>query len=342
MKREIGWGILGPGRIATSTTRGPLAHLDDARCVAVGSRSSERAAEFAAQFDFERSYGSYEELARDPGVDVVYVATPHPFHKEHTLLCLENGKHVLCEKPMAMNERQVREMVECARANNRFLMEAMFTRWVPVHRQVRRWIEEGCIGEIRMLWASSGFRTAWDPQGRLLNRALGGGALLDIGVYPISFAHQLFGTPEGVLAAGPIGSTGVDEQGAYVFKYAGGRLASLTCAIWATPPNDALIRGTKGVIYLDQAWWGGLRTGYLQLDGEEPIHFEETQADRLYETDISRDHEKSWMVAHVMECLREGKLESPVMALEESIAIARSMDQIREQIGLTYAADSSE
>ncbi len=340
MTRAFGWGILGPGRIAMLTTRGPLVNLPDVRRVAVGSRSKDRAAEFAARFGFARSYGSYEELANDPNVEIVYVATPHPFHREHTILCLEHGKHVVCEKPMAMNEREVREMVECARANGRFLVEAMFTRWLPVHRAVKGWIADGRIGEVRMLWASSGFIAGWDPQSRILNKELGGGALLDIGVYPVALAHSLFGSPARVCAAGYIGTTGVDEQEACVFQYANGQLASLSSSVRTRQRNDAVIQGTQGQIYLAPSWWGGPRTGYLQLEGEkEPLHFQETEKDWLYEAGNPGDHEKSWMVAHVMDCLREGRLESPDMPLDESVATARSMDQIRAQIGLTYPAD---
>jgi dihydrodiol dehydrogenase / D-xylose 1-dehydrogenase (NADP) len=341
MKREIGWGILGPGRIATLVTRGALVHLDGVRRVAVGSREGGRAAEFAARFGFARSYGSYEELARDPDVEVVYVATPHAFHCEHTLLCLEQGKHVLCEKPMAINARQVREMAACARANGRLLVEAMFTRWVPAHHQVRQWIAEGRIGEVRLMWASSGFRAGPNPEDRLHVNALGGGALLDIGVYPVAFAHQVMGVPEEIAAAGHIGPAGVDEHDGFVLRYAGGRLAMLSCAISQSPPNDAAIRGTEGMIRLDATWWAGPRTASLHVDRQEPVHFRETPADWLYEAAEFRDYEKSWMVADVMDCVREGRLESPLMPLDESIAIAETMDRVRAQVGLVYPADKA-
>jgi len=187
MRTRSGWGILGAGNIATRFAA-DLTNLPDAALVAVGSRSAAKAAEFAAKFDCKRSYGSYAELVNDPDVDVVYIATPHPFHKEHTIQCLQHGKAVLCEKPMAINEQQVREMAKCARENDVFLMEAMWTRFLPVIKTVRQWLEGKKIGDIRMLSADFGFRTGWNPQGRLLNPDLAGGALLDVGVYIIALA----------------------------------------------------------------------------------------------------------------------------------------------------------
>ena len=325
MTQRLGWGILGAGSIATKFAT-DLKNLPDARLVAVGSRSAEKAGQFAQDRGAERSYGSYAALIADPEVDVVYVATPHPLHKEHTLLCLDRGKAVLCEKPMAVHAGQVREMVQSARERGLFLMEAMWSRFNPVLVQVQDWLEEGRIGEARMLSADFGFRTAWNPEGRLLNPALAGGALLDVGVYVVALASSVFGgAPAQVQAAAHLGQTGVDEQTGMVFKYANGGLALLSCAIRTVTPHMARIDGTEGAIEIPAFWHA--TSARLIRPSQEPL---ETSGDFGYH------HE----AAEVMACLREGKTESATMPLDESIAIAETLDRVRAEIGLTYPAEA--
>jgi predicted dehydrogenase len=190
--RRIRWGILGTGRIAGQFARG-LAALDDAELVAVGSRAAQTAAEFADEHGVPHRHASYADLAADPDLDAIYVATPHPFHKGNSLLCLGAGKAVLCEKPFTINAAEAEEVVAAARGQGRFLMEAMWTRFVPAAARVRELLAEGAIGEVRMLRADFGYRAGIDPNGRLFNLALGGGALLDVGVYTVSFASMVFG-----------------------------------------------------------------------------------------------------------------------------------------------------
>lgn len=324
MKTEFGWGILGPGRIATRFAT-DLGNLPEARLVAVGSRSVERAELFAQRFHVERSYGSYEELARDPDVDVIYVATPHPFHPEHAMLCLRHGKAVLCEKPMAVNEWHVQRMVECARENGVFLMEAMWTRFLPVMDQVRGWLAEGKIGDVRLLFADFGFRTEWNPQARLLNPDLAGGALLDVGIYVLALASMVMGgSPVEIEAVAHIGETGVDEQSAMLCRYRGGALALLSCAVRTQTPQEARIHGTAGFIHIPGFWHA--TTATLQVHGKDPVqavgpvgyHYEAAEA---------------------MSCLRAGKTESSLMPLDESIAISRALDRVRASIGLAYSMD---
>lgn len=325
MKSTLGWGILGAGNIANSFAT-DLKNLPDAALVAVGSRSTAKAAAFAEKFDVRRAYGSYAELMDDPDVEVVYIATPHPFHKEHTIQCLRRGKAVLCEKPMAVNEREVREMVKCAREHGAFLMEAMWTRFLPVMETVREWLEERRIGDARMLTADFGFRTGWDPQSRLLNPGLAGGALLDVGVYTVALASMVFGSPPVEMhAAAHIGETGVDEQAGMIFRYEGGPLALLSCAIRTRMPQEARIDGTEGSIHIPIFWRTTEAT--LRVDGQEPLH-------------ISGPAGYHYEAAEVMACLRAGKVESPLMPLDESIAIARTMDQVRAMIGLTYPMEN--
>ena len=324
MKKQIGWGILGPGSIATKFAS-DLRQLEDARLLAVGSRSLDRAAAFAEKVGFERAYGSYAELVGDADVDVVYVATPHPYHREHTLLCLEHGKAVLCEKPMGVHPEQVGEMIASSREHGLFLMEAMWTRALPVIRQVQQWLEEGRIGQVRMLTADFGFRTRWNPDARLLNPALAGGALLDVGVYTVALASMVFGTPPAeIRALAHRGETGVDEQTGMLFGYDDGALALLSCAVRTTTPHMARIDGTEGAIEIPAFWHATQAT--LQVQGQEAVAFTGP---------IGYHYE----AAEVMSCLRAGRMESDLMPLDESLAIARVMGQIRSEIGLEYAMD---
>lgn len=324
MPRPVGWGFLGPGRIATRFVN-DLVKLDDARRVAIGSRDLARAQAFAKQYGFARAYGSYEELLRDPEVEVAYVATPHPFHVEHTILCLEHGKAVLCEKPFAVNARQAREMAACARANGVFLMEAMWTRFGPVMTQVRNWLQEGAIGQARLLVADFGFRSPMNPEGRLFNLNLAGGALLDVGVYVVSLASMIYGgSPQTVQALAHLGETGVDEQTALTFGYRSGAQAQLHCAVRLNTIQQAHIYGTEGAIHIPSFWNATQATlamtgrEPLQVTGEMGFHFEATE---------------------VMACVRAGRTESAIMPLDESVAIVETLDQVRALIGLRYPMD---
>ncbi len=321
----VNWGILATGRIA-GTFAAALRELPDARLLAVGSRTAESAEAFAGENGAIRAYGGYADLMSDEDVDVIYIATPHPMHHANTIACLEHGKPVLCEKPMAINQREVREMVEVARQRDLFLMEAMWTRCLPVIRRVGEWIEEGKIGEVRMLSAAFGYRTGWDPAGRLLNPGLGGGALLDVGVYPVALAHMVFGgEPTGVDAAAHIGATGVDEQTAMTLTFAGGGLAQLACAVRTNLNQDARIDGTNGHIDIPIFWRASTAT--LHVEGEAA-------------TVINEPSGYHFEAAEVMDCLRAGRRQSSLMPLDETAAIAHTMDRVRSAIGLRYPMDA--
>jgi predicted dehydrogenase len=321
MTSVFGWGILGPGSIATRFAT-DLQKLAGAALVAVGSRSMERASAFAKKFGAPRAYGSYEELAADPGVDAIYVATPHPFHRDHTLLCLEHGKAVLCEKPMGINAQQVAEMASCAREHGVFLMEAMWTRFLPVIRQANDWVTSGKIGQARMVTADFGFRAALDPQARLFNPQLAGGALLDVGGYVVAFASMVLRrSPREILAGAHIGETGVDEQTGMLLRYEDGALALLSCAVRTNTPQEARVLGSEGSIHIPAFWHATSAT--LEVAGENPQQIEGT-ASYHYEA------------AEVMDCVKAGWTESPSMSLDESIAIAQTLGQARAKIGLAY------
>ena len=222
MGKIIKWGILGPGRIANSFAKG-LKSLPDASIVAVGSRSKERADTFAREYGIAKSYGSYQELANYPEVDIIYIATPHPNHKESALLCLKAGKAVICEKPFTVNAAESEELIKFAREQKLFLTEAMWTRYLPASIKVRELLSAGIIGDIKIVKADSGFICGWDTKSRLLNPELGGGALLDIGVYPISYASMIFNAAEPIkiVSIANIGVTGVDEDFSTIIGYEG-------------------------------------------------------------------------------------------------------------------------
>ena len=324
MSDTFRWGILGPGNIAKKFATG-LQAADNAELVAVGSRSQERADAFADQFGASKRHACYEALVEDPDVDAIYVSTPHPFHKENSILCLEAGKPVLCEKPFAINQQDAREAVEVARSKGVFLMEAMWTRFLPITVKVREWIASGAIGDVRMLYADFGFRAGINPEGRLFKPALGGGGLLDVGIYPISYASMIFGgQPMTISSQAHIGETGVDEQAAAVFGYDDGALALISCGVRIKTPHDAKILGTDGMITLHPSFWNGT-TATLSAGGKEEV-VELPLKGNGYEYEAEE----------VARCVRAGKLESDVVPLDETPALMQTLDTMRAQWGLKY------
>jgi predicted dehydrogenase len=324
MKEVIRWGILGTGNIATSFATS-VATMPDARLVAVGSRSMSTADAYGEQFGITRRYASYEELANDPEVDVVYIATPHSLHLENMLLCFEAGKPVLCEKPFTINAAQARQAVSEARRRNLFVMEATWMRFVPLMVELRKQLAVGIIGELRMVTADFGIRVDFDPNFRLFNPNLGGGGMLDVGIYPLSLAQMLLGTPTQVVGLAELGETGVDEQSAAVLSYAGGQLAVLHNAIRTETPQEATIIGTEGWIRIHSPWWMPEEMTIYRA-GEEPQPCEIPFAANGY----------TYEAAEVHRCLRAGELESPMMPLDETIAIQETMDKLRAHWGLRY------
>jgi len=321
---KIRWGILATGGIAGKFAE-DLRHVPDAEAVAVGSRTRESAEAFAGRHGIPRAYGSYEELVRDPDVDIVYVASIHPAHAEHVLLCLEAGKAVLNEKPFTVNAGEAERLIRTARGRGLFLMEAMWTRYLPAIRKVREWIADGRIGEVRSMNAAFGFCAPHDPDGRLLNPHKAGGALLDVGIYPVSFASMVFGRqPERIAARARIGETGVDEHNAMLFSYPGGRTATLQSAVRLQLDNHCDIYGTKGKIHIPQFWMA--REAVLETSSGETERFAYDGPRTGY----------AFEAEEAGRCLREGLTESPDMPLDETLAIMRTMDEIRRQWGLVY------
>ena len=321
---RIRWGILGTGGIARQFAAG-LNDAPDAEILAAGSRSEDSARRFAGAFDIPRHYPSYEALATDPDVDVIYVATPHVFHEENVTLCLNSGKAVLCEKPMTINARQTGRLIELARDRGLFLMEGMWTRFFPLMERVRNLISTGAIGEARMLFVDFGFRADHDPAHRLFDPALGGGALLDVGVYCVALTSMVFGPPSRVTGLAHLGETGVDEQSVAVFEHGEGRLSVLSAATRTETPQEATIAGTGGRIRIHSPWWMP-RTMTISRPGEEDETIEAPYIGNGFA------HE----ALEVMRCLRSGALQSGVMPLGETLEIARTMDELRGQWSLSY------
>lgn len=325
---KIKWGIMAAGGIAGQFVA-DLAYANNAEAFAVGSRSLDKAQAFADKFGISRAYGSYEELLNDPEVDVVYVATPHPYHKENVLSVLRAGKPVLCEKPFTINASELEEIIGYARANKLFLMEAMWTRFLPPIRKVREWLAEGRIGEVRLVKADFGFRVGWDPEGRLLNLKLGGGALLDAGIYPISFASMVLGAnPKQVQSTAHLGETGVDEHFSVLLTYENGVTASLNGAVRLAIGNDAYIHGTNGKIHVPN--FLSAKTATLYVDGQEAETFTDDREAKGY----------AFEAEAVGEALRAGLKECEEISLDESLAIMRILDQIRGQWGLRYPSEA--
>lgn len=323
-KDKIRWGILSTGRIAHRFAEAIKA-MEDAELVAVGSRTMDKAQAFAAEYSIPHAHGSYEALASDPDVDAIYVSTPHPMHKENSVLCLNAGKAVLCEKPFTINAAEAGAVIDTARAKGVFLMEAMWMRFLPGLAKVRELIAAGAIGEPRMLSADFGFRARFDPTSRLFDPHLGGGGLLDVGVYCVSLASMLFGEPARVAGLATLGATGVDEQAAWVLAYEKGELALLSSAVRTSTPHEARINGTDGAIKLHAPWYAPTRLTLIGPDKRE----------RDIDTPIEGNG-FGYQAAEVAACMRAGKLESDILPLEETRSIMRTLDRIRAQWGMTY------
>ena len=324
MTDTIRWGILSTGRIAKQFAEG-LSVLPDAELVAVGSRTQSSADAFGDAFGVARRHASYAALAEDPDVDVIYIGTPHSLHCENSILCLEADKAVLCEKPFAINASEAGDVIALAREKSLFLMEAMWTRFLPIIVQARGLVADGAIGELRMLNADFGFRADFDPKSRLFDPHLGGGALLDVGIYPMSLASMLFGAPTRVTSMAQLGETNVDEQAAIILSYDGGQLAIVSTAIRTDTPVEATLIGTKGRIRIHSPWYYGTALTLSVKDHEDVVM-------RLPYKGNGYTHE----AIEVMRCLQEGKLESDTMPLDETLSIMETMDTIRAQWGLKY------
>jgi predicted dehydrogenase len=318
------WGILAPGGIATSWVKAVHAHTDQ-KVVAVASRSLARAQAFATANGIERAYGDYEQLVADPGVDVVYIAAPHSEHLRLGLMAIAAGKHVLVEKPIALNSAEARQLIDAAHAAGVFAMEALWSRFLPQASVIAQLLERGVLGEVKSVSADFGARFTYNPEGRWFNPELGGGAMLDIGIYPVWFSHFVLGAPEKVTARGTLAPTGVDAQSAIILEYASNAQAVVTMSMWANSAQDASIVGTDARI-------------------EVPGHFFTPGALRLVDTSgetlswsddsgVDGSDGLAYQVSAVAAHIAEGRAEAPEHSHADTLAIMAVLEEARAQLG---------
>jgi len=325
--KKFNWGIIGAGWIAGRFAE-DLALLPSASLQAVASRSEDRAAAFAKDFKIPKHYGRWKDLPADPDIDIVYVATHHPFHHENTMDCLRAGKAVLCEKPFTMNRKELEPLVRTARENRVFLMEAIWTRFLPSTRRVMEIAAGGELGKLQSIYADFGFRKEFDPLHRLFDPAKGGGALLDIGIYPVFISQLLAGVPLDIKASARFADTGIDHSCSMIFEHENGVTSSLNCALTSDAPTEANLLFEKGWIRVESMWHTpGPIT--LHRHGRDPERINFPEAGNGYQ------HEAQ----EAMRCLGEGLTESPMLPLEFSLGLMQTLDRVREICGIRYAQD---
>ncbi|HOM02348.1 MAG TPA: Gfo/Idh/MocA family oxidoreductase [Acetivibrio sp.] len=325
MTEEIKWGILGCGRIARTFAES-LQYVPDGKLTAVASKTPGKACEFARTFNVERYYEDYLDLVKDESLDVIYVATTHNYHYEHTLLCLENKKSVLCEKPFTVNSKQAEHLISVARQNKVFLMEAMWTRFLPCIVELSRLLSQNIIGDIGFLRADFGFSTKGrDVPKYYFDPNLAGGALLDLGVYPVSFSRFVFKKPPvNIKTFGYIDTSKVDIHAAYMFEYGYGKVAMMSSSYSVDMPHEAVICGTEGYIKVPDF--------FHPTQFSIHLHGKEEKVVRI----PFESNGLNYQAREVNKCLREGKLESDIMTLDESLEIMKTLDALRAEWGLSY------
>lgn len=322
--KKYKWGILAPGKMSAKFTRG-LKLLDNVELHAVGSRDFIRAREFADEYGFKNAYGSYEELAADPELEVVYIASPHSHHREHTLLCLRNGKNVICEKAFAINAKEVEEMTGEAKKRNLFLMEALWPPFQPFYKKAHEILSSGVLGKIIHLNAQFSFMPPYDPDERKFNLDLGGGSLLDIGIYPVIDALTFMGVPDEVTAVATFADSGSEDSICVIFRYSDGRMANLYSSFKTSAGIDCNLLCEKGNMKVGRGRDMNQHVG-LEIFGREPRDFVFCPPEMGYH----------WEAEEVMKCLDAGLTESSVVPLSFSHVLIRTMDRIREAAGIVY------
>ncbi|MCB7480428.1 Gfo/Idh/MocA family protein [Christiangramia sediminis] len=321
--KKIKWGIIGLGKIANKFAEG-LTSVENAELYAVASRDLSNAKKFSEIHAAEVFYGSYEELMKDKAVEVIYIATPHVFHYELTLKCINHGKAVLCEKPFAMNIQQTEEMIALSREKKIFLMEALWTKFLPHFKYVSTRINSGEFGKIESIKADFGFPAKFDKTKRLFNKSLGGGSLLDIGIYPVFLTYSLLGKPDTIKASAEFTETGVDSECRMQFNYADNVKAELFSTFKEKTPTIAEINLEKGKILLNSRFHEPT-TVTITFNGEEELREFGVQTNGY-----------NFEAAHVSEMLQKGKTESDIWPLDKTRDLMSLLEQVREEIGLTY------
>jgi predicted dehydrogenase len=325
---QFKWGIIGTGGIARAFSN-DIEFLSDHVIAAVGSRSLENAESFVKSVPNAKAYGSYEELIKDPDIDAIYVATPHPSHKENVIAALNAKKPVLCEKPFAVNASEAKEMVTAAKANDVALMEAMWARFLPHYAKIREIVASGVLGHITTIHADHGQRLADQNIPRLIEPSLAGGALLDLGIYPISLAHMVLGIPQSITSTAVFTDKGVDAQTSMILDYVSGAQAILNTTMIVQTPCTAVIAGLKGYLEVNRTFYNPTSMRLTLFDGTVTEYPSDYQGHGLREQAVE--------FARVV---KSGAKESPILRWEDTIAIMEIMDTVRSQIGLKYPFDN--
>jgi predicted dehydrogenase len=327
MAHTLRWGILATGLIADLQTADLL--RAGLTVTAVGSRTQASADRFGERYGIPHRHGSYEALCADPSVDIIYVATPHPMHVDNAVMALEAGKHVLVEKAFTVNAAEAQRIVAAATAGKRFAMEAMWTRFLPTMVRAMEIVRGGGIGTPRVLIADHNQYLPYDGHERLHEPELGGGAILDLGIYPLSLANRVFGAPARITARGTLTNLGVDELAAIILEYSSGAQSSIHTGFLTPGPNVASIIGDAGRIDIDSVWY--TQTSFTHRDQQGAV------VERYTETIEGRGMQ--YQALEVERCIGAGLLESPVMPLSETLSIMETMDEIRRQIGVVYPSE---
>lgn len=322
MKKEINWGIIGLGKIANKFATA-LSHVENARLYAVASRNRDKAVDFSEEYNARVAYGVYDQLMKDENVDVIYIATPHSLHHELTIQCIMHGKAVLCEKPFAMNLQEAEEMVNLARSKKVFLMEALWTMFLPHYQYIINLIKSGDYGKIISIKADFGFEAEFDREKRLFNKALGGGSLLDIGIYPIFLSYSLLGKPDRIEANAEFTDTGVDMECEMKFLYPDAQ-AYLHSSFKEKTPTIAEIELEKAVVKLHSRFHEPTSVSIITERKEKTKTFE------------VKTNGYNFEAAHVTQMLMEGRSESNIWSLDETLDLMALLDDVRQEIGLKY------
>jgi len=325
--KKYNWGILAPGKMSAKFAQG-LKLLNNAVLYSVGSRDTGRAEKFASEFGFLKAYGSYEELAVDDKTDIVYIASPHSHHHQHTLMCLRNGKNVICEKAFALNTRQVQEMIEEARKQNLFLMEALWPPFQPFYKKAHEILKSGILGEILHLHGWFSFQPPFDPADRKFNLLLGGGSLLDIGIYPVIDALTFIGVPDEINAFAIFSPSGSEESITVSFRYKSGKMADLYSSFKTNEGIGCKLLCEKGNMIVSRGRDMNQRV-ILEVHGKPVEEF-------VFRPEAMGYH---WEAEEVMRCLDNNLRESPVVPLSFSLDLIRTLDRIREKAGIVFPGE---
>ena len=321
----VKWGIVGPGKIANKFAK-CIKNVEGACLYGVASRNKEKGEDFAKTYDIPVVFSSYEEMAQNKDIQAIYIATPHPFHYSCAELFLKNKKHVLCEKPLCVNEKQAKQLYACAKENNAFLMEAMWTRFLPAIQEAKKMVEEGVIGDVLSLQADFCYRTQNPELSKVYKNEMAGGGLLDVGVYGLHFAQTFIGEKIKSIDSVANVEQGVDLHTVVNIKYENGAIATITSAININKPASAYVYGTKGYIYFPCFF--SAQDFYIDINGKR---------EHIVKNSLGEGFEEEIIEAN--NCINAGKTESDILPVNETIRIIQQMDYVRQNIGVKYLED---